>query len=203
MLDHDEGDQGFVHRHLDGLALAGALAREQRGQQRRDHAVGAGLVGDDGRQEARLARDHGLQRRQARSRLDDVVVGGLRAHRPGRAVAVGREVDEARIDLLERLVLHPQPAGGVGAIIVHQHVGGLGQLEQRLAAGLLLEVEHDRALGAIAAEIEGGHARIARRPELARGVALGRLDLDHVGAEIAQLLGRPRSRARPSCSRES
>ena len=192
MLDHHERDQGFVHRHFDRLALARALAREQRGQQRGDHAVGAGLVGDDGRQEARLARHDALQRGQARSRLDDVVVRRLRPHRPGRAIAVGREIDQTRIDLLEGLVLHAQPLGRLGAIVVHQHVGGLGELEQRVAAGVLLEVEHDRALGAIAAEIEGRHAGIARRPELARGVAFGRFDFHHIGAQIAQLLRCPR-----------
>ena len=122
---------------------------------------------------------------------------------PGRAVAVGREIDQARIDLLERLVLHAQPLGRLGAIVVHQHVGGLGELEQRVAAGVLLEVEHDRALGAIAAEIERRHAGIARRPELARGVALGRLDFHHIGARDRPVAALPTAPARPSCNRES
>ena len=193
MLDHHERDQRLEHRDLDGLTLAGPLAREEGREQGRDHAVGAGLVGNDRRQETRLAGDDALQSGETRARLDDVVVGRLGAHRARGAIAVGRDIDEPRIGLLERLVFDAEASCRIGPVIVHQHVGGLGQLEQRLAAGVLLEVEHDRALGAIAAEIEGRHARIARRPEHARGVAFGRLDLDHVGAEIAELLRRPRA----------
>ncbi len=193
MLDHHERDQRLEHRHLDRLALAGALAREEGCEQRRDHAVGAGLVGDDRRQEAWLAGDDALQRGEARARLDDVVVGCLRAHRARGAITVGRDIDEPRIDLLELLVFDAEALGRIGPVVVHQHVGGLGELEQSLAAGILLQIEDDRALGAIAAEIEGRHPRMASRPEHTRRVAFGRLDLDHVGAEVAELLRGPRT----------
>ena len=192
MLDHDEGDQRLEHRHFDRLSLAGLLARIKRRQYRRDDAVGAGLVGNDRGHEARLVGDHGLQRGKTRARLDDVVIGGLRSHRSRGAVAVGGEINEARIDLLELLVLDAEALGGRRPIVVHQHVSGLGELEQRLAPALLLEVEHDRTLGAIAAKIERGHAGMTRRSHLTRRIAFRRLDLDHVGAEIAQLLRGPR-----------
>jgi len=76
---------------------------------------------------------------------------------------------------------------------VHQHVRALGQLEERAAARFLLEVEHEAPLAAVAPEVEGRHVGVPPRPELARGVPLRRLDLDHVGAEVTELLGRPRA----------
>jgi len=74
---------------------------------------------------------------------------------------------------------------------VEQHVGALGQAQQDTPGGLLLEIEHDRALVAIDRQVERAHVGVAHRAELARCVALGRLDLDDIGAEIAELLRRP------------
>jgi len=75
---------------------------------------------------------------------------------------------------------------------VEQHVGALGEPEQHAPGGFLLEIEDDRALVAIDRQVERAHGGVAHRAELTRGVALGRLDLDDLGAEIAELLRGPR-----------
>ena len=77
-----QGHRHVEHRHVDALALAGALALEQRGGER-EGAGDAGRVVD--RRRAELDRVHVLgagRRHDAGGRLDDVVVGGLRAARP-------------------------------------------------------------------------------------------------------------------------
>jgi len=76
---------------------------------------------------------------------------------------------------------------------MQQHVRALGELEERAAALFLLEVEHEAPLAAVAPKVEGRHVGVPPRPELARGVPLRRLDLDHVGAEVTELLRRPRA----------
>src|SRR4029079_14602735 len=48
-------------------------------------------------------------------------------------------------------------------------------------------------LVAIEVEVRRAHARIARRRSITEDVALGRLDLDHVGTHVAEDLGRVRA----------
>ena len=58
---------------------------------------------------------------------------------------------------------------------------------EALAVLLLLEIEHDRALAAVVVPEEeralGTFLVLVERPDAARGIAAGRLDLDDVGAE--------------------
>src|SRR5437870_419574 len=63
----------------------------------------------------------------------------------------------------------------------------------RFARALLLEIEHDRALVAVGVEKDVPHAGMAERPGVAHHVAAGRLDLDHVGAEVGEDLRRVRA----------
>jgi hypothetical protein len=65
-------------------------------------------------------------------------------------------------------------------------------IERALVIGLL-EVEHHAALVAVEVEEHHRHALGARRPHLPCGIAARRLDLDHVGAGIAQDLRRQRA----------
>ena len=192
VLDHHVGGHRLEHRHLDRLAFPGARAVVERREHRGEHGERAGLVGDDGRHVARLAGERRLERREPARRLDHVVVGRLVAVRPRRAEAVGRAVDEPGIHGANGFVLEAEPRRRLRAEIVHHHVRGLGEPEQRLPARLVLQVEDDAALVAIAREEERRHPRMARGPEPARRVALRRLDLDHVGPHVAQHLRRPR-----------
>src|SRR5215470_15073367 len=193
MLHHHVGDHALHHGYLHGLAFARPLAMHEGGQYRGEHGERAGLVGHDGGHVTRLAHHGGLQHRESGGGLDHVVVGGLLPIGAARAEAVGRHVDEARVDDAERLVVQAEPRGGGRTEIVKHHVGARGELEKRGAARGLLEVEDHAALVAIAGEEEGAHARIARGTQATRRVAFRRLHLDDVGAQVAQGLGRPGS----------
>ncbi len=76
---------------------------------------------------------------------------------------------------------------------MHEHVGALGEPQEGPSTRFILEIEHDAALVAVAAEKERGHARVASGAELPGGVALRRFDFDDVGAEVAELLRRIRA----------
>src|SRR3989441_512082 len=191
VLHHDVGDHGLEHRHLDGLPLAGPLAVEQRRQHRGEHGERARLVGDDRRYVARLAHERGLERREPRGRLDDVVVRGLVAGGAARAKAVGRAVDEPGVDGAERLVLEAEPRRWSGPEVVQDDVGGRREPEQRAARGGVLAVRDQAALVPVAGEVERRHAGVSGRPEAARRVAFGGLDLDDVGAQVAEGLRGP------------
>ena len=94
---------------------------------------------------------------------------------------------------MEGRVVEAETGGRGGAEIVEHGVRGGGELEEGGPAARLLEIEHDAPLVAVAGEEEGAHARMPRGTEPARGVALRRLDLDDVGAQVTQGLGRPRT----------
>src|SRR5207247_1189173 len=80
----------------------------------------------------------GLERREPRGRLDDVIVRGLVAVGAARAKAVGRAVDEPGVDGAERLVLEAEPRRWSGPEVVQDDVGGRREPEQRAASGGLL-----------------------------------------------------------------
>ena len=70
------------------------------------------------------------------------------------AVAGDRAVDDARVRLAHPLVADPEPVEHAGAEAVEDDVVALDQAQQRLAPGLALEVEADRALAAVEREVE-------------------------------------------------
>src|SRR3546814_11251190 len=86
------------HRHLDALPLARALAVQQRHRDGVDRRDAHGLVDGDGRQIARLARRHRLDRRQPRHALDDVVIGGLVGIGAVLVEAEAAAIDQTRVD---------------------------------------------------------------------------------------------------------
>ena len=103
--------------------------------------------------------------------------------------ALQRAIDQPRIDLLE--ILGPQPALGHRARreILDHHVGRLQQLHQHRPALGRIGVEREALLVAI----EVAEEAAAEAAQLARAIAVDRLDLDHLGAEIGQdhAAGRP------------
>ena len=102
--------------------------------------------------------------------------------------------DEPRVDGVERLGREVEPLEDAGPEALDERVGGLDQAEQGLAPLRVLEIERDRAL--VAADREPpGRARADELAHRARGVAVaGALDLDHLGAEIRQVLADARAR---------
>jgi len=89
VVAEDEADHGLEHRHVDALAAAGALAREQGGQDAAHRRQADDPVGHRRRDVARRAlagpRD---QVRQRGTALDQVVVRGA-----GRVGAVLAEAE--------------------------------------------------------------------------------------------------------------
>ena len=136
--------------------------------------------------------------------LRQIVVAGARGVGAGLAEAGDRAVDQPR-ELGAQLLVAQAVAGEVADLeILDQHVAAGQQAPDQglaLAAG---DVDRDRALVAVGAEIVGalrGRALLALdvgRPPFAGVVAGTRpLDLDDVGAEVAQQLRAARARQDP------
>ena len=68
--------------------------------------------------------------------------------------------------------------------VLDEHVGGLDQVEQRLATGLGLQVQHDTALVGVEHHELVGLDRLVRAE--AKLLTAGWLDLDDVGAQLCQ-----------------
>src|SRR5216683_254579 len=68
------------------------------------------------------------------------------------------------------------------------------ELTYDVAAVILLEVDHEAALVAVEGKKGRGHAVLEGSAEAAGGIALRRLDFDHVGAQIAKQHRAKRSR---------
>ena len=201
VLDQVEAGHALHHRHLDELTLAGPGVVEHGRQDGLGHEVAAHLVGDQHGQQAwgRIAVGAVEDVRQARGRLDQVVIGRLARVGTVRAIARAMHIDDVGLDRLDGVVVEAQPRQAVVAHRGGEHVAGLDQPAQRLLGFLLAQVEQHRALVAVDGHEDG--AEVVRR-------ALGRmagpahdvaapaappareLDLDHIGAEVAQHLGR-------------
>ena len=104
-------------------------------------------------------------------------------------------VDDARVDAAKVLVAESHALHDAGAEVVHHHVRRLHQAQRRRPVVLRLQVQGDAALVAVEAREDGVVAAVrvfADAP--ARQVAgAGPLDLDHVGAVVAQHLGAARA----------
>ena len=116
VLGHHERDHRLEHRDLDLLALAGALAVEERRVHRGHHRERRRLVRQDRRHEARLAAAVGREHREPRGRLDRVVVGRPVAVGPGRARSRRSRSRRCRVDrahvLVPEAAAAPAPPAG-------------------------------------------------------------------------------------------
>ena len=181
---------GLEHRNVHALAAPGAVAMHEAGADRADRREADDAVDQRVRDIARHA-VAGLrhQRRQRGGALDQIVIGGLRGIGPVLAEAEHAGIDQARIDLRDDVVAELQPRHRLRPHVVDQHIGRRDQPQHRVAARRLLQVEADRALAAVGVEEHRTHAGMPGRPDQAGDVALQRLDLDDVGAVIAEHLG--------------
>ena len=135
-------------------------------------------------------------RHQAADGLRQQVVGGPIGIGSGEA-ADARD-DQGRVAGTERIGLEAQACRRGRPVVVHEQVGRREQALEAGAAGIGPQVEHDAALVAVH-RCEVGAAPIRRvapprRTPAAGLVAVGRLDLDDVGAEIGEQHGRERAR---------
>ena len=180
------------HRDVDELALAGALALAQRGEDpERGHQRAAAEVGD-------LAaglngRAVGIAGEVEQPDPGQVVgvVPGSRRIRPVLAVAGDRAVDEPRVLLAQPLVADAEAVHHAGPERLEQHVGAAREPQQHVAAAGRLEVDPDGPLAAVQRQERRGRragiGALVLRLGPADVVAHPRvLDLDHVGAEVGQ-----------------
>ena len=100
-----------------------------------------------------------------------------------------RAVDQPRIDLGEIGVATLQPVHGAGRVVLQHDVGGRDQAIEQRAAIVGFQIDGDAALVAVEGREEAG----CEADQASGGIATGRLDLDHVGAEI----GKDQARGRP------
>jgi hypothetical protein len=98
-----------------------------------------------------------------------------------RQVPLERQVDEMRMSLGHLLVAEAKALNGARAEVLQHHVGGREQPVEDLAALVGLEVDRDALLVAVVERKVAGPEPL----EPPRRIAVrGRLDPDHLGAEV-------------------
>ncbi len=170
------------------MALAGALAAQQRQDDPiREQQTGRGVVDRDADPHRPLAGMAG-DRHQSAHPLSDLVDPGPTGIGSVLAKAGDAAIDDARVDLLDRLVIDAEPVLDVGFVVLDDDVGALGELEEDRAALLALQVQCHRPLVAVQIlEIRAVAAAAGGVDQFARG-----LDLDHLRAPIGELAHRRR-----------
>src|SRR5206468_6002901 len=139
--DATEIRHGVLHRHLDALTHARRLPLPQRGHHaERRVDPGAGVTDRRARLERGRAREAGHAHGAAGGLRDHVerLVVGVGAVRPE---ALDREVDQARIELRERVVAEAVLLQRARGLILGDHVGLLDHLEEHGLAMRLPRVE--------------------------------------------------------------
>ena len=189
VLHRQERHHAFEHRHLDRLPDATLFPRiEGRGDRigdiQRDDLVGHHRLDVLRRAGAGVA----LQPGHAAGRLDGVVHRRAAGVRAALGIPVAGAVDQAGQARGQGVCIETETAQRGCAHVRDEHVRAFKQREQPFSTELGLRVEHHAALVAVQVQVRMAHARVALRGDMAEHIALGRLDLDHVGAEIAQHL---------------
>ena len=193
----EHGQRRLEHRHVQALALARRLLAVER----RSTGEGRGDAGGEiDRGEARAHRPRvgmARDRHHARGRLDGAVIGRRAGIGAGLPVARYRTEDEARPDLLQRLVAEAQPVHGAGLEVLHHDVRPGDEAMHHLAGAGMLEVERQRPLAGVDRQEHRRHAgapEVVVADQVAALVAAGPLlQLDDIGAHHRQVLGAERA----------
>ena len=174
--------------HLDLAALAGVAGLDhcgqhgQRGQHRADVDAHVGHVRRDAGEA--LVVDDGLHDPRP-GVVGDAVAGHVLVRAGGPVARQGGE-HKPGVGRRQHVVAEAQSGQRAGTHGLHHHVGGGGQIDVEPAASLVLEVEGDAALAPVGVQVQQRHALDDGPGHLADVVARGRLDLDHVGAQVGQ-----------------
>ncbi len=184
----------LVHRARDELAFARAEAIEQRSDERE----GKLLAGDvirvphlrrDRRQvvlAARIGVVAAIHHDAAEREMNQVRRLEIR---PRTVIAERRHarMDQRGEFLRDRILAHAELVELALRRGFEQDVGARDERAEAVVVLLLLEIEHERFLAAVVIPEEeralGTFLVFVERPDLARGVAAGRLDLDDLGAQ--------------------
>ena len=173
-------------------AAAGFLAPPERGHDRAIQRHGARVVAHAGRG----ARGHRVRVRphhvhQPRARpVGGGVEAGLLGLRPCLAIGRERRIDQPRVEVRDILVSRAKLAPHRERHVGDEDVGLLHQPAQHLVAALGFQVEREAALVAVIEDpgVVAVHPRRAG-PRVQGAIKVtfaGRLDLDHVGAEVGE-----------------
>jgi hypothetical protein len=194
----DQAGQGRAEQaDLDQLAAPGPLPLVEGGQDAGEGVQPGQHVDQRDPDLGRLAAGWAGDAHEPAGRLDQEVVAGQVGPRPA-AEAGDRAPDQAGVPLPDPLVAKAEPLQGAGLEVLDQHVGPLGQGKGGLPAPLVLEVEGGAALVAVDGQVVGAVVAEKRRaPGSGLVAAVGMLDLDHVGSEVAQQHGRERTGQHP------
>jgi hypothetical protein len=117
---------------------------------------------------------------------------GISARPPG-AETMNRTINNFRIHLADIGVTHAQPISHARAIVFDHRVAFRRQHPHEISRVVLLQIDNDAALVAIEGEETCRDAVFARDADPPRRVALRWLDLDNIGAQIAEGLGAERA----------
>ena len=188
-------------RHVDVLAASGDVARPQRGEDRVAGVHPGHHVGDAHAHLHRRAVGLAGHAHDPAHALDHEVVSRAVRRRAVLTETGDRAIDQAGVDRREIGVTEAPPRQIAQLEVLQKNIRPRRQPADHARAFRAGDVHRRRALVAVGAEVIGALARVAalgvlheRRPPAAGVVArTGALDLDHVGAQIAQHLraGRP------------
>ena len=171
-----QGGHRVQQRRLDLLADAGALADEQR-REHRLRGERRGVIVDQRDADVLRRAAEALERHDPGHALQHRIEPRAVDERAGGAEGRGGAVDEARIQRAQRRFADTEPVRHARAHVLHDDVAVAREpLDDGAPLGRL-EVEGDGPLAAV----PGEEAR-----QLAERVALERLDLHDVGAEIGE-----------------
>src|ERR1700730_26219 len=141
-----EVEDCVLHRELDLLPLAGALALDIRRQHADRRVHPRACVADRGAGLERWSLWRSGQRHRPARGLRDHVEAFVLAIRAVSAEAFDGQVDQARIDLVQPLPSETPALQRAERKVLGQNVDLLYQFDENFLAALVLEVERDRAL---------------------------------------------------------
>jgi len=107
---------------------------------------------------------------------------------PGARIAEGRRrrENDVGLDRLQRFVVDAEAVLHIGAVILDDDIGLRDQLLEDRDAVAILEIERHRALVAIPVDDADGYPASRRSSDIPYDIALWRLDLDYVRAQVAE-----------------
>ncbi len=137
---------GLLHRHLDELALAGALALDVGGHDSGGRVDAGAGVADGGAAADGLAVGEAGHAHHAARGLGDHVEALVLAVRAGEPEALDAGHDDARVRRAELIVVEAQLLHQAGREVLDHHVGPLDHLQKERAAVGILQIDRHAAL---------------------------------------------------------
>jgi hypothetical protein len=97
-------------------------------------------------------------------------------------------IDDSGIERLDVLIAEAEARKGTGTKILNDDIGSTAELPYDLTRFSIVQVEAEVPLSRILLHVIKADAANKRQPDASQ-IAGGRLDLGHVGAEVAERLG--------------